>query len=71
MIFFFSGSLKFIRAQNSRFHFDFLKKFQCSSFAEMKANTIEQQKWKSHVKHDRLLVSKVEFKNRISQRNFG
>ena len=43
---------------------------QCNSIVKRKANsTIEQQKCKGREKRDRLLISKMEIKYQISQRN--
>ena len=40
------------------------------SIIKRKANSnIEQQKCKGHEKRDRLIISKMDFRNQISQRN--
>ena len=57
---------------NAIYAFDFWLVFKFSSFfVKNKANsTIELRKLRSHEKRDRLLVSKVEFTYRLSQRIF-
>ena len=61
----YSGAKLFFRGSTSDF---FLSSFSVLGKAN---STIEQQKCKDHKKHDRLIVSKVEFKYQISQQNYA
>ena len=72
MIFFLRKSLKICSGSNLLFrgvNFDLFSSSVHFFLARRANSTVEQQKCKGHEKHDRLLVSKVEFNFQISHRN--